>query len=109
MADVSVAMLAVTSGLNVFQGLLPKLSEVRKADKTSEIAADVRMGEVAASTMTLAVGTIASSLTNSPVPALVALLTVVVLVTIYESTLKADSPFESRPRLRLIPEENHNA
>lgn len=108
MADVSVAMLAVTSGLNVFQGLLPKLSEVRKADKTSEIAADVRMGEVAASTMTLAVGTIASSLTNSPVPALVALLTVVVLVTIYESTLKADNPFQARPNLRLIPED-HNA
>jgi hypothetical protein len=106
MADVGVAMLSVSSGLNVFQSLLPKLSDVRKADPANnpDIAADVRMGEVAAGTMTLAVGIIASSLTKSPVPAAVALFTVIILVTIYESTLKAQRPFENRPNLRLVPE-----
>jgi hypothetical protein len=65
------AMLSVTSGMQAFQGLLPKISDIRKADPQNnpDIAADVRMGEVAAGTLTMGIGLIASSLTQSPLPA----------------------------------------
>lgn len=108
MADVGSAMLSVTSALQAFQSLLPKISDIRKADPANnpDIAADVRMGEIAAASMTMGVGLIASSLTQSSLPTVTALVIVVILVTIYESTLRAERPFENHRNnvIRLIPE-----
>lgn len=88
--------LAVTQGVTAFSIFLPKISEVRRntPEHNPDFAADVRMGEVAAATLTLGIGAIASSLTGSPLPAIVGVITTFVLVAIYESTLRADRPLE---------------
>lgn len=80
-----------------FFTFLPKFSEVRKANPNDnpDIAADVRMGEVAAVTVSMGVGIIASSLTSSPVPVTVTLVVCIILVVLYESTLCTNRPFES--------------
>ena len=96
------ALLSVTQGIGAFGAFLPKISEVRRADPINnpDVAADIRMGEVAAATLTLGIGVIASSLTGSPVPVYTALLMVVILVSLYESTLRAHRPFEvKKPHL----------
>lgn len=94
------AMLSVTTGVQAFQSLLPKLSEVRKADpvQNPDIAADVRMGEVGAATLTMGVGLIASSLTKSPLPAVTGLIMTFILIAVYESALRSNKPFEAGSR-----------
>lgn len=108
------AMLSVTTSVQAFYTLLPKLSEVRKADPVAnpDIAADVRMGEVGAVALTLGVGAIASSLTQSPLPAVTGVAMALVLVAVYETALKSHRPFESavvQPHIRLLREEEQNA
>jgi len=92
------AMLAVTQGMTAFTVFLPKFSDVRAAHPANnpDIAADVRMGEIAATTLTLGIGAMASSLTGSQIPAVTALLTCAVLITLYESTLRANKPLEPK-------------
>lgn len=99
------AMLSVTSGIQAFATLLPKLSDVRKADpvRNPDIAADVRMGEIGASALTMGVGVIASSLTQSPLPAVTGLVMAAILIAVYESALRSDRPFESAPSAPVIP------
>lgn len=100
------ALLSVTQGISAFGAFLPKISEVRRADPVNnpDVAADIRMGEVAAATLTLGIGVIASSLTGSAVPVYTALLMATILVCLYESTLRAHRPFESKT-LTLVPNE----
>ncbi|HET7414768.1 MAG TPA: hypothetical protein VFI97_03630 [Arthrobacter sp.] len=83
------ASLCVTQGISAFTAFLPHFTEVRKADPSAnpDVVTDVRMGEIAAVTLTLGVGVIASSLTGSPVPAVVSAITAAVLVTLYEAAL----------------------
>lgn len=104
------AMLAVTTGIQAFQGMLPRISDIRRADAMGDpgIAADVRMGEVAGVTLTMGIGIIASSLTGSAVPAFTALLMCFILVMLYESTLRADRPFENhhQSHLRIVGSES---
>lgn len=98
------ATLSITQGISAFTTFLPSLSDVRKADPTDvSFAADVRMGEVAAVTLTVGIGVIASSLTGSPIPAGTAVLICLVLVMVYENALKRDRPFEPKPTsLRVV-------
>lgn len=100
------ATLAVSQGVSAFVAFLPKFTDVRKMspENNPDFAADVRMGELAAGTVTMGVGLIASSLTGSPVPAWTALVVVLILVALYESTLRADRPMEPKnAQLRLVP------
>lgn len=92
------ATLAVTQGVTAFSTFLPKFSDVRRnhPDDNPDFAGDVRMGEVAAVTVTMGIGLIASSLTGSSVPAMVSALTCLVLVMLYESTLRANRPMEPK-------------
>lgn len=96
------ATLSVTQGITAFSTFLPKLSEVRKAtpENNPDIAGDVRMGEVAAATITLGMGMIASSLTGSPVPAFASLIMTCVLIGIYETALRADMPLNPKNPLQ---------
>ena len=107
-------MLSVTTGVQAFYTLLPKLSEIRKADPVAnpDIAADVRMGEVGAVALTLGVGAIASSLTQSPLPAVTGAVMALVLVGVYEAALRSHRPFESQvqqPVIRLLREDEQHA
>ena len=97
------ATLAMTTGVNAFYQFLPKLSELRKADPVNnpDLAADVRLGEFAAAGLALGVGLISSSLTGSPLPTVVAAMVGLGLIILYESTLQAHRPFESKT-LRIV-------
>ena len=88
------ATLALTLGFTAFQNYLPKLSEVRRAtpDTAPDVAADVRVGEIAASVVTIGAGLIASSLTGSPLPTFIAGIVCIALIALYESTLQARNP-----------------
>jgi hypothetical protein len=101
------ATLAMSQGISAFMTFLPSLAEVRKADPVHDVsmAADVHMGEVAAITLTVGVGAVASSLTGSPVPVMVAVVVSILMLCLYESTLRADRPMEPKtPRLTIVPE-----
>lgn len=94
------AMLGVTQGITAFTTLIPSLSDIRKADPTDlSFAADVRMGEVAAVTLTVGIGMISSSLTGSPIPAGTAVLMCFILLCVYEGALRGDRPFEVKTSL----------
>lgn len=101
MADANagaMAVLALTQGFAQFNGMLPKITDVRKIDvqmDASEVA-DVRTAELAAFAGTLGVGVIVSSLSGSPLPAYVSLITAVFLIALYESVLRADRPMEAK-------------
>lgn len=88
------ATLAITQSVSSFQFFLPRLSEVRRADKehNPDLVGDVRMGEVAAATLCLGIGAMVSSLSGSPYPAIVAVIMVVILVCVYETALRGDKP-----------------
>lgn len=83
------ASLALGQSVGLFTALLPKFADIRRADITDELAADVRMGEVAAATVAIGIGTIISSLTGSPIPAFTALIMVFILICVYEAALRA--------------------
>lgn len=91
----SLAVASLTSAVSAFYQMLPPISEVRKnsvGDPT--FAADVRVGEVAASIIALGIGSIASSLSGSPAPAVVAAVMSLSLIALYEVTLRSDHPLE---------------
>lgn len=92
-ADASVSLLAMTQAIGAFTTFLPPLTDVRKGSLSDpDFAADVRVGEVAASALTIGVGAIVSSLTGSPTPTIVAGITALGLVVLYESTLRNGAP-----------------
>lgn len=100
------AMLGVSAGIQAFQSMLPRITDIRKeTTDNSSFAADVRLGEVAASTLTIGVGIIASSLTQSVIPVYTSMLMAIILIAIYESTLRADRPFENARHLTVVPRE----
>lgn len=88
-------LLVVTASVTAFTALMPKFGEVRRAVGNPDTVNDVRMGEVAALGMTVAIGVTASSLTKSPVPAMVGVVSALALVCMYESVLQA-IPTESK-------------
>lgn len=92
------ATFALGQAVSAFTTFLPKFSDVRKANPADnpDLAADVRMGEIAAVTVSVGIGAIASSLTGSPVPVAVTIIVCLVLVILYESTLTANAPMENR-------------
>ncbi len=97
------ATFALGQTVSAFTTFLPKFTEIRKANPKDnpDIAADMRMGEIAAVTVSLGIGAIASSMTGSPVPVVVSLLVCVILVVLYESTLTADRPMEPKSSLTV--------
>jgi hypothetical protein len=92
------ATLAVSQGISAFMTFLPSLTDVRKANPGEDLvmAADVRMGEIAAVALTVGVGAVASSLTGSPVPVVVSVTVAVLMLCLYEATLRADRPMEPK-------------
>lgn len=105
-AIIGITMQAVSQAASAFSLYVPKLTDIRKASPNDpSMAGDVRMGEVAAVTLTLGVGVIASGLTGSPVPTFIAGFMCLVMIVLYESALRGDRPFEPRP----IVLENGNA
>lgn len=94
---ISLALSSATQSGSAFSNFLPKFSEIRKAGPDDlDMMGDVRMGEVAALTITLGIGIIASSLSQSSVPAIAAGVMCLIFVVLYEYALRADHPFERK-------------
>lgn len=84
----SIALLAVTSSVGVFTSFLPDLPDVRKSSPISDdMRRDVRVGEIAATALVVAIGFTASSLTGSPLPTVLAVGSALALIGLYESVL----------------------
>lgn len=94
------ATFVVGQGINAFMQFMPKMQDCRRnhPDDDPSFAADVRMGEAAASATTIGLGLIASSFTRSPVPAYLSVLMAIGMVTMYESALRTNRPFETKIR-----------
>lgn len=93
------AALTVTQGVGAFALFLPRFTDVRRNNPKDnpDFAGDVRTGEIAAATITLGVGAIASYFTGSSAPVITALFIVFVMIFVYESTLRTVAPFEGKP------------
>lgn len=87
------ATLAITQSFTAFNALLPKFGDIHdKHPSTSPAFADeVRMGEIAASALSIGIGLIVSSLTRSSVPVTVSVIMALGLVTMYEKVLRSNS------------------
>lgn len=91
MADAGISFIAATQGIGMFINFLPKYSDIRSSvpGMDSSMKADVRMGEAAASAVTLGVGAILSSLTKDSTPMIIASVVVIGLIVLYEITLRS--------------------
>ena len=89
MNDIGPAFIAVTQGINVFNTLMPPLDDIRVSDPSDmHMSQSVRTAEWAGTVITLSLGILASALSNSSAPFVIALIIVGVLVFIYERTLR---------------------
>lgn len=94
---IGLTMTAVSQAASAFAQYVPKLADIRKAaPEDTSMVGDVRIGEIAAATLTLGVGVVASGLSGSPVPSIIAALMCFVMLVLYESALRGDKPFEPR-------------
>ncbi len=93
----SAALLAMTQAIAAFTTFLPPLTEIRKGNAADPLfAGDVRVGELAAASLTIGVGAVVSGLTGSNAPIVVSIITAMGLVILYESTLRSD-PLKALP------------
>lgn len=91
-AALGAATLSLTQAVTLFQTFLPKFTDIRKADPAdADTVRDVRIGEIGAVSLTIGIGAMASALTGSSAPAVVAVLSSAGLVLLYESALSSTS------------------
>lgn len=90
------AAFVVGQGITAFMQFMPNIKECRRnhPDDDPAFAADVRIGEAAATATTVGLGLIAASFTRSPVPAYLAILLAVGMIVMFESALRSNRPFE---------------
>lgn len=84
------ASISLGTATSAFMGFLPKFSDIRRADPNDEgMRKDILLGQIAAVAVSVGTGVIVSSLTGSPVPALVAVLMSAILLACYQAAQKA--------------------
>lgn len=81
------ALLAVTSSVSIFHSMLPSFADVRKSTGEVGIANDVRAGELASSALVVGLGATATALVNSPIPLVASIVSVLILIAVYERAL----------------------
>lgn len=85
---VNVGLLSITAATGLYTSLLPDLQDLRRANLGDhDVVADVRVGEIAATALTVAIGLTASSLIKNPVPAMLSIVAAGAMLTTYESVL----------------------
>lgn len=104
------ASIVASQAFSAFSTFLPSFAEIRKSDpvRNPDVVGDVRMGEIAALTLSVGVGAILSSLTGSAVPAVVAVIMALILICLYEAALRGDKP-GNPPKLVGVRERNDRA
>lgn len=88
-AEIGSASLSITQAVISFSAFLPNFVEVGKADK-EQIAGEVRLGELAATTIALSIGALLSWLSGSSIPFGIAAFMSFVLVAMYEVALRKE-------------------
>jgi hypothetical protein len=84
----SVALLSITASVSIFGQLCPPLVEARRnMAGANSPTYDIRTGEIAATSLALAIGFIGTSLTGSKLPLMFAGLAAIILVATYEGIL----------------------
>lgn len=83
------ASLAVGQTVGSFSLFLPSFSSVRQAGPNDEgVRKDVRLGQIAAFTVSVGIGLILSQISGQPEPAMVSLAMALVIVSLYEKALR---------------------
>jgi len=85
------ATISMSMALTAATAFNPPLTEVRKRSREdTTFAGDVRLGELATLLVSVGVGTISSSISGSPVPAIIGIIVGLGLVALYESALQTE-------------------
>jgi hypothetical protein len=101
------ASMVLSQTISSFQSMLPTISSVRKASPDDpDMAGDVRLGEIAASALSIGVGAIASSLLGDPV--LISSFIALTLIIIYEQALRRNRPMDPKPQTLKVVQDNGN-
>lgn len=79
---------AALEGAHFYSSFLPSLMTIRKFAKDEEALQAIRQGEAIATALTVAVGWVLSSLTESRLPIYMALAVAVMMLSVYEYGLK---------------------
>lgn len=94
-AAMSAAVVSLGQSIGAYQFFLPPLREVRKAGPNDRnMRGDVRLGQLAAGVVTVAVGAMLGYLVQSRVPVYVAVVMGLVVAALYEMALRGEGLFE---------------
>lgn len=89
------ATVSLGQSVSAYSFFLPPLREVRQASvNNSTMRGDVRMGQFAAGVVSVGVGVMLSYLVGSAIPAVVSILTALMVGVIYETALGGERIFE---------------
>lgn len=84
----SAATVSIGQTVGVYSYFLPKLQEVRHASgNDNEMRQDVLIGQVAAGSLSMAVGVLLSWMTGSPVPTYTTLFIAIIIAVVYQYAL----------------------
>lgn len=88
--DLAPLALSMTQAVAAFFTVMPKFSEVRRADPDHdfELKMDVRTGEISASVISLGIGGILAYYYRSPVPVYAASAIGIIIAVVYELALR---------------------
>lgn len=86
-AEVGVVLLVAAEAPQAYSAFLPSIMTIRTFVGDEGAVADIREGELLGSVFVAGIGVVGSMLTGSPWPVVVAILTIVVMVAIYEHAL----------------------
>jgi hypothetical protein len=82
--------IAISSATSAFMGFLPKFQDVRRAEANDDgMRKDIKLGMIAAVSVSMGIGIIVSNLTGSPYPAIVTFLMCLVLAGCYQAALRS--------------------
>lgn len=93
--SVATASIAVGQTVVAYQFFMPKLSDVRQADPTDKsMRGDVLIGQLAAGALSIGVGVVFASLTQSPIPIVVSGFTALIIAATYHYAMSGKDQFE---------------
>ena len=94
-AAVGGATLALSQTVGSFTAFLPRISDVRKAGADDKaMRGDVRLGEIAATAVSVGIAMTMSALTDSPIPVYAAVFTATILICVFETALRGERLLE---------------
>jgi len=91
------AALSLSQTQSAYAFFLPPLREVRQAGKSDPVmTGDVRLGQIAAGSLTIGIGVIMGGLTGSSLPVLVSIAIGLIIAFVYELALRNERLFERK-------------